>query len=96
MTFILRLGSKWLNRKKNKKYRANLKYLNLSDIEERKLVLFRTAPVESYPQEYTLLSKGKCLPKNSSINHLNLILQDNLICVRRRANSETMEYACKN
>ena len=82
--------------KRNKKHRANLKYLTLSDIEESKLVLFRIAQIESYPEEYTLLSKGKCLPKNSSLIPLNPILQGNLICVGGRANSEKIEYACKN
>ena len=59
-------------------------------------MLFRIAKIESYPQEYILLSKGKCLPKNSSLIPLNLILQYDLICVGGRANSEKTEYACKN
>ena len=67
-------------------YRANLKYITLSDIEESKLVLFRIAQIEPYPEEHTLLSKGKCLPKYSSLISLNPILQDNLICIGGRAN----------
>ena len=96
LAWILKLKSNWLNWKRNKKHRANLKYLTLSDIEESKLVLFRIAQIESYPEEYTLLSKGKCLPKNSSLILLNRVLQGHLICVRGRANSENIEYACKN
>ena len=40
-------------------YRANLKYITLPDIEESKLVLFRIVQIEPYPEEHTLLSKGK-------------------------------------
>ena len=94
LAWILKLKLNWLNWKRNKKHRANLKYLTLSDTEESKLVLFRIAQIESYPDEYTLLSKGKCLPKNSSFIPLNPILQGNLICIGGRANSEKIEYAC--
>ena len=59
-------------------------------------MLFRIAQKESYPEEYTLLGKGKCLPRNSSLIPLNPVLQGNLICVGGRANSEKIEYACKN
>ena len=96
LAWILKLKSNWLNWDRNKKHRANLKYLTLSDIEESKLVLFRIAQIESYPEEYTLLSKGKCLPKNSLLIPLNPILQGNLICVGGRANPEKIEYPCKN
>ena len=96
LAWILKLKSNWLNWKRNKKHRANLKYLTLSDMEKSKLVLLRIAQIELCPQEYTLLSKAKCLPKNSSLIPLNPILQDNLICVRGRANSQKTEYACKN
>ena len=67
LAWILKLKSNWLNWDRNKKHRANLKYLTLSDIEESKLVLFRIAQIESYPEEYTLLSKGKRLSRNSSL-----------------------------
>ena len=63
----MKLKSNWLNWKRNKKHGANLKYLTLLDIEESKLVLFRIAQIESYPEEYTLLSKGKRLSRNSSL-----------------------------
>ena len=96
LAWILKLKSNWLNWKRNKKHRTNLKYLTLSDIEKSKLVLFRIAQIESYPQEYTLLSEGKYLPKNSSLIPLNPILQDNLIYVGGRANSEKTEHACEN
>ena len=93
LAWILKLKSNWLNWERNKKHGVNLKYLTLSDIEKSKFVLFRIAQIESYPQEYTLLIKGKCLPKNSSLIPLNPILQDNLICVGGRVNSEKTEYA---
>ena len=96
LAWILKLKSNWQNWKRNKKHRAHSKYLTLSDIEESKLVLFRTAQIESYPDEYTLLSKGKCLTRNSSLISLNPILQGNLICRGGRANSEKIEYPCKN
>ena len=86
LAWTLKLKSNWLNWNRNKIYRANLKYITLSDIEESKLVLFRIAQIEPYPEEHTLLSKGKCLPKNSSLISLNPILQDNLICIGGRAN----------
>ena len=57
---MIKVKIKLVALEKKKKHRANLKYLTLSDIEERKSVLFRIAQIE-YPQEYTLLSKGKCL-----------------------------------
>ena len=47
LAWILKLKSNWLNWDRNKKHRANLKYLTLSDIEESKLVLFRIAQIES-------------------------------------------------
>ena len=59
-------------------------------------MLFRIATIESYPEEYTLLSKGKCLSKNSSLIPQNPFLQGNLICIGGRANSEKIEYTCKN
>ena len=59
-------------------------------------MLFRIAQIESYPQEYTSLSKGECLPKNNSLIPLNPILQDNLICIGASNNSEKTEYAYKN
>ena len=96
LTWILKLRSNWSNWKRNKKRRANLKYLTLSDIGESKSVLFRIAQEESYPEKYALLHKVKCLPKNSSLIPLNPILQGNLICVGERANSEKIQYACKN
>ena len=92
----MKLKSNWLNWKRNEKHGANLKYLTLLDIEESKLVLFRIAQIESYPEEYTLLSKGKRLSKNSSLIPRNPFLQGNLICIGGRANSEKIEYACKN
>ena len=85
-----------MNWKRNDKHRANLKYPTLSDIKESKLVLFRIAKIESYPEEYNLLSEGKCFSKNSPLIPLKPILQGNLICVGGRANSEKIEYACKN
>ena len=91
LAWILKLKSNWLNRKRNKTHRANLRYLTLSDIEESKLVLFKIVQIESYPQEYTLLSKGKCLPKNSSLIPLNLIQQNNLMCVGGKASSGKKE-----
>ena len=88
LAWTLKLTSDWLTRRR--------KYLTLSDIEESKLVLFRIAQTELYPEEYTLLNKGKCLLKNSSLIPPNPILQRNLICVGVTANSEKTEYACKN
>ena len=67
---------------KNKTHRDNVKFLNLSEIL-KKLLIFRTAQIESYPQQYTLLSKLKCLSKNRSLISLNPIRQDNFICVGR-------------
>ena len=92
----MKLKSNRLNWKRNKKHRPNLKYLTLSDIEENKLVLFKIVQTESYPEYYTLLSKGKCLHKKSSLIPLNPILQGNLICVGGRPNLEKTEYVCKN
>ena len=63
LAWTLKLKSNWLNWNRNKMYRANLKYITLSDIEGSKLVLFRIAQIEPYPEEHTLLSKGKCLPQ---------------------------------
>ena len=59
-------------------------------------MLFRVAQIESYPEEHSLLSKGKYLPKNSSLILIKTTLQDNLICVGVRSNSENTEYACEN
>ena len=96
LAWVLKLKSNWLNLKRNKKQRANLKYLTLSESEKNKLGIFRIAEIESYPQEYTLLSKEKCLPKNNSIISLNPIRQGNLICAGGRVSSEKTKYASKN
>ena len=58
--------------------------------------MFRIVQIESYPQEYTLLSKEKCLPKNNSIIPLNPIPQYNLIYAGGRVSSEKTKYECKN
>ena len=79
---------------KNKIYRDNLKFLTLSEIL-KKLLIFRTAQIKSYPQQYALLSKLKCLSKNRSLISLNPIRQDNFICVGRRIISCKMKHACK-
>ena len=50
LAWILKLKSNWLNWKRKKKHIANIKYITLSDIEESKLVLFRIAQIESYPE----------------------------------------------
>ena len=79
---------------KNKTHRDNLQFLTLSEIL-KKLLIFRTAQIESYPQQYTLLSKEKCLSKNRSLILLNPIRQDNFICVGRRIISCKTKHACK-
>ena len=59
-------------------------------------MLFGIAQIKSYPEEYSLLSKGKFLPKNCSLIPLNPTLQGTVIYVGGRSNTENTKYACKN
>ena len=79
--WINKLKSNWIKSRKGETERENLKYLSNHDLNNIKLTILVIAPKQSYPEEYSVLSKNKILPPTSSIISLNPIFEDELIRV---------------
>ena len=56
---INKLKSNWIESCKGETDRENLKYLSKHDLNNIKLTILVIAPKQSYPEEYSVLSKNK-------------------------------------
>ena len=56
---INKLKSNWIKSRKGETDRENLKYLSNHDLNNIKLTILVIAPKQSYPEEYSVLSKNK-------------------------------------
>ena len=72
---------KW---KRGIKERENFKFLTTTEINQSSIILLREAQLESFPNEYHLMSYTKPIPSNSEVISLSAIFDEGPIKVGGR------------
>ena len=96
VAWIIKLKSNWIKSHKDEKDREYFRYLSKHDLNRSKLTILVIAQKQSYPEEYSALSKNKILPQTSSIISLNPIFEDELIRVGGRISKNQLTVSNLN
>ena len=81
---MIKLKSNWIKSRKDETDRENFRYLSKHELNHNKLAILVIAQKQSYPEEYSVLSKNKILSPASSLISLNPIFKDELFRVGGR------------
>ena len=84
LSWILKLKLNWIKRKRGIEERENFRFLTTAEINQSRIVLLRQAQLESFSNEYNLMSSSKPIPSNSKLIGLNPIFDEGLIKVGGR------------
>ena len=94
VAWITKLKPNWIKPRKDVADRENFRYLLKHELNKSKLTTLVTAQIQSYPEEYSVLSKNKILSPTSAVVSLNPIFEDELIRVEEciSKNQLTVSY----
>ena len=84
LSWILKLKVNWLKWKRGIEERENFRFLTTAEINQSRVILLRQAQLESFPNEYNLMSSLKPIQSTSKLIGLNPIFDEGLIKVAGR------------
>ena len=84
LSWILKLKLNWIKWKRGIEERVNFRFLTTTEINQSRVILLRQAQLESFPNEYNLMSSSKPIPSTSKLIGLNPIFDEGLIKVGGR------------
>ena len=74
----------WIKWNRGIEERENFRFLTAAEIDQSRIILLRQAQLESFPNEYNLMSFSKPIPSTSKLIGLNPIFDEGLIKVGGR------------
>ena len=84
LSWTLKLKLNWIKWKRGIEERENFRFLTTAEINQSRIILLRQAQLESFSNEYNLMSSSKPIPSNSKLIGLNPIFDEGLIKVGGR------------
>ena len=84
LSWILKLKLNWIKWKRDIEERENFRFLTTAEINQSRVILLRKAQLESFPNEYNLMSSSKPISSTSKLIGLNPIFDEGLIKVGGR------------